>query len=425
MTAAASKPVTLGLSPSFGFGDRIGLATPGHVEAMKRAGAGILPIYAQQSIREMQRTSRTAQQVMRDAQYGMTLAGWTGPAGADADHLKTTDDVDVTVAAGFTFFTIDPSEFVDPQAGNYQAMVLGQKVAALGDQVGWLDQYRGRSIQLRTGTRVDLTEEACLRAAVKYGVAVNHALRMAEHIGNCNRAQGRDFEIELSVDETPQPTTLAEHYIIADQCLERGMPLVSLAPRFVGDFEKAIDYRGDLVALSQSLADHAAIADMLGPYKLSLHSGSDKLSMYAILARATRGRFHVKTAGTSYLEALRVVARHDETMFRQLIDFCRGRYDTDKATYHVSATLGSVPPPGEVSSARELERLYLETWPDVPPGRGFTSPGRQILHCTFGSVLTDPQLGPALRDLLQQHSQTYTDVLTDHFTRHLQALTWE
>ena len=90
------------------------------------------------------------------------------------------------------------------------------------------------------------------------------------------------------------------------------MKLVSLAPRYIGDFEKGVDYKGDVAALERSLRDHAAIAEMLGPYKLSLHSGSDKLSMYPALARATKGRFHVKTAGTSYLEALRVVARHDD-----------------------------------------------------------------------------------------------------------------
>src|SRR3954451_13151550 len=100
---------TLGLRPSFGFGDRVGLATPGHVEAMRRAGAGIAPIFAQQSIREMGRTNRTPERVMSDALTGARSAGWTGQQGADADHLKTPADVDRTAAAGFTFFTIDPS----------------------------------------------------------------------------------------------------------------------------------------------------------------------------------------------------------------------------------------------------------------------------------------------------------------------------
>ena len=128
-----------------------------------------------------------------------------------------------------------------------------------------------------------------------------------------NDAAGRPFELELSIDETRQPTSLAEHYIIADQFRQQGSQLISIAPKFIGDFEKGVDYKGDLGELERSLADHAALARELGPYKLSLHSGSDKLSLYPILARTTNGCFHVKTAGTSYLEALRVVARHDES----------------------------------------------------------------------------------------------------------------
>lgn len=73
-----TKPVTLGLAPSFGFGDRTGLATPGHVAAMLRSGSGIEPIYPQQSIREMFRTSRTPREVMDDALNGMRAAGWQG-----------------------------------------------------------------------------------------------------------------------------------------------------------------------------------------------------------------------------------------------------------------------------------------------------------------------------------------------------------
>jgi hypothetical protein len=422
-----SACVTLGLSPSFGFGDRIGLATPGHVEAMRRSGAGIEPIFPQQSIREMARTRRTPRQVMDDALNGARQAGWTGRIGADADHLKTAQDVDATAAVGFTFFTIDPSDHVDQHADDYDEPTLRAKFAAVAEEIDWIDEqgghrYCGPSIKLPNGTVIELDERACMRAAVKYGRAINHALTLSDHIVRVCHQTGQDFEIELSVDETEQPTTLAEHFIIAESCLRSEMRLVSLAPRYIGDFEKGVDYKGVVAALERSLNDHAAIAELLGPYKLSLHSGSDKLSMYAALARATKGRFHVKTAGTSYLEALRVVARHDAQLFRRLIDFARSRYDQDKATYHVSATLASAPPPSEVVDNAELERLYLENWSDVPRGQGFTNPGRQILHCTFGSTLTDSELGPAVRQVLEQHTDTYTEVLANHFSRHLDAL---
>ncbi|NQU09480.1 hypothetical protein HQ590_01705 [bacterium] len=422
MTTTALTASTLALQPSFGFGDRIGLATPGHVRAARESGAGIAPIFAQQSIREMTRTGRTPDQVMREALTAAAAAGWQGVSGADADHLKTPDDVDQTAAAGFTFFTIDPSAHVDEQADNYDAATLGQKFAAIRDQIDWCGRYQGQSIRLPNGTVIAMTEPAVQRAAVKYGRAINHAVTMARHIAQVTAAAGRDHEIELSVDETPQPTTLAEHYIIADQCLQGGVKLVSLAPRFIGSLEKGVDYIGDPVALEKSLHDHNAVAEALGPYKLSLHSGSDKLSMYTPFARATKGRFHVKTAGTSYLEALRVAALREPKLFRRLVEFSRERYDTDKATYHVHAILTDVPPPNEVAGDRELERLYLELWEQVPPGKGFTFPGRQILHCTFGSVLTHPEFGPALKDCLQQHADAYVEVLAVHFGKHLDAL---
>src|SRR5215217_4913173 len=83
----------LGLGASFGFGDRTGLATPGHVAAWKEAGSGVLPMFAQQSIREMTRTGRSPTDVMGDALKGMEKAGYNGTHGADADHLKTPEDV--------------------------------------------------------------------------------------------------------------------------------------------------------------------------------------------------------------------------------------------------------------------------------------------------------------------------------------------
>ncbi|HBN75021.1 MAG TPA: hypothetical protein DD473_04230 [Planctomycetaceae bacterium] len=413
--------VTLGLAPSFGFGDRIGLATPGHVEAMKRAGGSIEPIFPQQSIREMTRTKRTATQVMSDAMNGAISSGWTGRIGADADHLKTPDDVNVTAEAGFTFFTLDPSGEVDQKADDYSEAQVKEKFEQVKNSAPWYDSYVGKSLQLSTGTKIDLTEEVCMRAAVKYGAAIQKALSLADHIRNVHEKLRREYEIELSVDETDQPTTLAEHYIIADQCLKGEMKLVSLAPRFIGELEKGVDYKGDVDALESSLNDHAAIAELLGPYKLSLHSGSDKISMYPALARATKGRFHVKTAGTSYLEALRVVARHDEALFRRIVRFGRERYDTDKATYHVSATNAEVPDESDLNVTK-LEQVYLERWCDVPQGKGFTEPGRQILHCTFGSTLTDVDLGPAIRSVLESHPDTYKEVLADHFARHLEAL---
>ncbi len=388
---------------------------------MRRAGSGISPIFAQQSIREMTRTGRSPQQVIEDVQHALLAAQWQQPHGADADHLKCEADVERTAAAGFTFFTIDPSDHVQERADDLAGAELEQRFAAIRSHAPWYDAYLGREIFLDTGRTITFDAASLQRAAVKYGTALEFAIGLAAHIAKVQKSAGRDFEIELSIDETPQPTTLAEHWIIADQCLRSGMKLVSIAPRFVGDFEKGVDYIGNVAQLEASFADHAAIARQLGPYKLSLHSGSDKLSVYPALARATGGRFHVKTAGTSYLEALRTVALCAPALFREICEFSRSRYEIDRATYHVHATLESVPGVDEVDDAR-LRRIYLEDWQGVPPGRGLSEPGRQILHCTFGSVVTHPHFGNALRQCLSEHANMYTDLLAEHFCRHLAAL---
>jgi tagaturonate epimerase len=110
------RPRPLGPSTSAGFGDRLGLATPGHVRALRAAGGELAPIFAQQSIREMERTGRSPQEVLDDTALGVFAEGWKEGFGADADHLKTTEDIDACVAAGYTFFTFDPGEYVDAAA---------------------------------------------------------------------------------------------------------------------------------------------------------------------------------------------------------------------------------------------------------------------------------------------------------------------
>ena len=405
----SQPPQPLGLEPSFGYGDRLGSATPGHLEAHLAHGAGISPIFAQQSIRELERTDRSPADVMDTAVRALSAEAFDGDWGADADHLKTTADIDATASAGYTFFTIDPSDHVDTAANDYDPATLQERFEAVRPEIDWIDVYVGQVVRL-DGVEIEFDETTVRRAAVKYGRAITHSRLLAGHIREVTERLGRLHEIELSVDETPQPTSLAEHFIIADQCLNTGMNLVSLAPRYIGAFEKGIDYRGDLGILERSLAGHMAIVRELGPYKLSLHSGSDKLSIYPIFARVTGGLFHIKTAGTSYLEALRVVARHDPALFARIVEFSWGRFEADRATYHISSELHLVPPPGDLG-VPDLEVVYLNR-----------DSGRQILHVTFGSVLKDPALGPAVADLLDAEPATHRHVLAAHFGRHLRAL---
>jgi hypothetical protein len=423
MTAPSNLILPLGEGPSFGFGDRIGNATPGHVEAMRQAGEGVLPVFAQQSIREMQRTGRTPDGVMHDALAGMRAAGWTTGTGTDADHLKTTADIDATVAAGFRLFTLDPSAHVVDAAESADADTVRGLASQAGEAAAaWLADRVGSSVELYHGESLVFDEEACLRAVAKLGRAVEAAIELGRHAVDTVARLGEVAELELSVDETETATSPVEHWFAAERFRAAGLPLRCIAPRFPGSFEKGIDHLGDRPTLLTSIARHAAIARALGGHKLSLHSGSDKLSVYGPLAGATGGRFHVKTAGTSYLEALRVAARRDPALFAEVVRFARARFAVDRATYHLSATLSDAPDPGECGDPAALEQHYLGDWSSVPDGHGFTGLGRQIVHCTFGSVLGDADLGSRLRALLDAEQALHTELLADHFSRHLRAL---
>lgn len=400
------NPAPLGLRTSAGFGDRLGLATPGHAQATE--GTGVAPVFAQQSVRENARTGRTPQQVLDDARWGVFQAGWRNPWGADADHLKTPDAIAPFVTAGYSFFTIDPGDHVDPLADTDSERALRAKVEALP----WIQldsapddlaaRFLGRAFDLGDRT-LSFDEQTLLRAAAKYGRALAHIARMSEALRALTG--GAAVDLEISVDETETPTTIHEHLFLATELRRLGVVWVSLAPRFVGRFEKGVDYIGDLSALERDLAGHAAVMRSISGYKLSLHSGSDKFSVYPLAARHAGKAVHLKTAGTSYLEALRVWAEVEPAAFRTVLDFARARYEADRVTYHVSADLREVP------AGDTLED-------DALPGLLDQFAARQVLHVTFGSVLD--RFGERLRAALRAHENRYHALLRQHFARHLE-----
>ena len=401
-------PQPLGQQTSFGFGDRIGLATPGHVAAMRAVGGSIAPIYAQQSVRENSRIGRTPQQVMDDAAWGVLQTGWRDPWGADADHVKEVAHVAPFVAAGYTFYTIDPSDHVDNAAQTDSPEVLRQKA----DQLPWAlletdyaalrERYCRAAFDL-AGYTITFDEETLLRALGKYGRAVANTLvitaEIKRQIGN------RPFDLEMSVDETDTPTSAHEHFFIANELLRRAVPVVSLAPRFVGKFQKGVDYMGDLAEFEAELGKHVAIMQHFNRYKLSIHTGSDKFSIYGIVHRQASGLVHVKTAGTSYLEALRVLTQVNPTLFRRILTLGHERFAKDRKTYFLDCDQAKVPHSDDLGDA-DLSAL-LEQFD-----------ARQLLHVTFGSALDE--YGAKLKAVLAANERAYDAVLVTHFRRHLE-----
>ncbi|MBC7221282.1 hypothetical protein H5T55_07460 [Candidatus Bipolaricaulota bacterium] len=391
-------PRRLPAGPSFGFGDRLGLATPGHARALN--GSRVFPIFAQQSVRENARTGRTFADVLASAVFGALAAGHEEGFGADADHLKGVDDALHAADLGYTFFTCDPSDHVVPvENTDVQARLRG-----LPYWKTWRKEYLGRAFSVG-GRKLRFTEDGLARAAVKYGEAVAFAAQMYRAL---RTRLPHGFDFELSVDETETPTTPIEHLFIALELRQHDVVLASLAPCFPGEMEKAVDYRGDLEAFRDALRAHVAIAQAMGPYRISLHSGSDKFRLYPILAEEAGDLWHVKTAGTSYLVALEIVARFAPALFRDIVRLALSRFATDRASYHVSADPRRMP---------DLERVPDRELPALPAD----CDARQVLHVTFGSVLRS-ELAADLRAALLEHEEEYHQALAAHLGRHLALL---
>lgn len=401
------NPVPLQIRTSFGFGDRIGLATPGHIAALESVGGHIAPIFAQQSVRENTRIGRTPQQVMDDAIWGIFEMGWRGDWGADADHIKEFSHIPPFVAAGYTFYTIDPSDHVDNDAQIDNIETLRSKAQSLPWQqlettyTAMLEEYTAGPVVLN-GLALYYDEQTLLRALAKYGRALAHTLTLAAEIKR--QLDPKHFDLEMSIDETDTPTSAAEHYFIANELLKRNVPVVSLAPRFVGKFQKGVDYIGDLDLFAAELVRHSAIRNYFNAYKLSIHTGSDKFSVYRLVDEAADGHVHVKTAGTSYLEALRVISRKDPELFRKMLDLGHERFAVDRKTYFLDCHPENVPF-GEQLADNELPALLDDF------------DARQLLHVTFGSVLD--VYGDELHAVLRANEALYQAALIAHFRRHL------
>jgi tagaturonate epimerase len=404
------QPVPIGLQPSFGFGDRLGLATPGHVASVKNSQ--FTPLFAQQSIREMNRMNRTPQRVMDDATWGAFQAGWRTKLGADADHLKTLADAELCLAAGFCFFTIDPGESISQSAETGDLLF---RVNALP----WaeLDSNFSSIKKVYSNSKVDLTsystvidQEQVLRFFSTYGSALVQIVRnyrfLSERLGEGS------FDFEVSIDETDLPTKPRDHYLLAKELRRLGIKVTSLAPRFSGRFEKGVDFIGDLKALSSEMRQHAEIAQSEGPYKISLHSGSDKFSIYPIAAEFCKNLIHVKTAGTSYLEAMRTIAIVEPHLFREILQYSTKRYEIDRKSYHVSA---------DETLIKDTRKMTNNELPELLDD--FIV--RQVLHVTFGSVMTEKNetddlvYGSKILELLTDNEPIYQDLLERHFKRHL------
>jgi hypothetical protein len=384
---------------SFGVGDRLGIAAPGHIRIFEQYDA--YPVFAQQSIRELNLTNRTYQDVLDAVSFAVFREGFKKAWGADGDHLKTVKDVEYALSLGFSMITLDCSDHIKPEL-NGDAPALPEHYAA---------KYLGRRFDIGEGQVLEFTGAELGKIVGVYGEAIGFAVDMYRRFFGDGK-YAADFEI--SIDETATPTTPLQHYFVARELTDAGVRFATMAPRFCGEFQKGVDYRGDLSQFEGEIKIHAVIARHF-KYKLSIHSGSDKFSVFPSIGRETGGIFHVKTAGTNWLEAMRVVAAADPGLYRQIHRYALSAFDEARKYYHVTTDLAKIP---DLDSLKDTEL----------PGLFDRDDSRQLIHITYGLILNKKGPGGSyefkdrLYKLWKENGEAYAGALVKHIGKHLDLL---
>ncbi|HDK26259.1 MAG TPA: hypothetical protein ENG48_04100 [Candidatus Atribacteria bacterium] len=405
------NPSFCGLRTSFGTGDRLGIATPAHLQAFAGAGKDIFPVLAQQSVREMERTERNWQSVLDDAIWGCFEAGYLGPFGADADHVKEIKDLKDAVDCGYTMFTLDPSDFIRNGIKRLSRQELEQIYNQIPDSKKMEDLYLGKSYKIK-GQKLIFDEELLEEIIFTYSEALNHVVECYQFLKSYKKG---DFDLEISVDETPTVTSPLAHLFIVLELRRRGVDFQNLALHFLGDWQKGIEYIGDIKQFAREFSLHAAIAKNIGGYKLSLHTGSDKFSVYPIFTQEPEGLYHIKTAGTSWLEEVKVVAMKNPDLYREIHRFALENFEKDRASYNLTTDLSRIPDIDTIADD-ELVNLFKQ------------NDSRQLIHITYGSILRakDCEGKYIFKDriykvLFQYEEEHYREV-SNHIKRHLELL---
>ena len=387
-------------SRSFGVGDRLGIATPGHIDLVK--DKDVFPVFAQQSVRELNLTNRSFEDVLDAASFAVFQEAYKKGFGADGDHLKTVKDVEYALSLGYSMITLDCSEHIKNDLSPLKAPALAKQYS---------EKYLNRQFDIEDDIRLVFTETDLQQCVAIYADAITFAADIYKRFFSSGKYEA-DFEI--SIDETISVTTPLQHFFVARELLDSGVSFVTIAPRFCGEFQKGIDYIGNISQFESEIKIHAAIARRLG-YKLSIHSGSDKFSVFPAIGRETRGLFHVKTAGTNWLEAMRVSAATDPSLYREVHAYALSAFGEAKKYYHVSTDLSKIP---DLSGIRDEDL----------PGLFENTNARQLIHITYGLILSkkNPDGSFTFRDRLyklwQDHEEEYRRALVKHIGKHFELL---
>jgi tagaturonate epimerase len=403
---------------SVGVGDRFAHQTRPQLRACVLAaqqGIDVIPVW-NKSNREHTIIGSEPASVRSSADAAVQALRWTKPYFCDADHINL-NTVDRYLEP-CDFYTIDVADYIGKPA---EPSSIEAFVSAHAELIGTTRLHD-------TSETITITSDQLSRTAAKFLYAVQEAGKVYRKIGS---AKGKgNFVAEVSMDETDSAQTPDELLIILVAIADEGIPIQTIAPKFSGRFNKGVDYVGDVAQFKREMAlDMAAIQHAVARYglapnlKLSVHSGSDKFSIYAAIHQCMKQYntgIHLKTAGTTWLEeliglaeaggpALALAKEIYAEAFAHCEDLC-GPYATV-----IDIAPDKLPAPATVDAWTSDQ--FTSALRHDPSNPAYNPSFRQLLHVGFKIAA---KMGRRYIDLLEANEAVIAKNVTENlYTRHI------
>lgn len=406
---------------SIGVGDRFAHQAKAQLTAVKKAeelGIQIIPVW-NKSFREHQIIHSEPEGTRKEADIAVKSLDWKHPYFVDADHvgLKTIDHF----TASCDFFTIDVADFIGKKTEDKNINTFVQKNK----------KYIGAFDVKGLYEKIEITESLIHNVAAKYLFAVEEAGRVYRHLLE-KKGEG-SFVVEISMDETDEPQTPIEILFILAAIAEEKIPIQTIAPKFSGRFNKGVDYVGDVAKFSREFEEDLAVIKYainefhLSPnVKLSVHSGSDKFSIYNSIKNAIKkmdSGVHLKTAGTTWLEELIGLASAEGEGLQIAKEVYRnafGRFDELCGPYKTVIDIDTkcLPSPDEVD--KWDGKKYAATLRHDQSCKDYNPNFRQLLHVGYKVAA---EMGDRYLNALKKYEDIIAEnVIENLFDRHIKKI---
>lgn len=407
---------------SFGVGDRFAREGVSQLKALLKAekefGVHFVPVW-NKSNREHQIVHTEPMSTRAEADAAVKALGYTGQYFVDADHINM-NNVDRFIDAS-DFFTIDVADYIGKPADPKDVDAFVKDNA----------RFIGSLAIPGIAEPFEVSEAQVRAIADRYLFAVQEAGRIYRHIAE-KKGEG-NFVTEVSMDEVNDPQTPVEILFILSALASQKVPAQTIAPKFTGRFNKGVDYRGDVKQFEKEFEEDLLVIDfavkefgLMDNLKLSIHSGSDKFSIYPIMGRLIQKYdkgIHIKTAGTTWLEeniGLAVADPEALKLAKKIYINALGRMAELTVPYAtvIDVDVNALPTPEEVEKwdADTYARTMRHNQADPLYNPSF----RQLIHVSYKIAA---ELGDEYYPALEKHTDVIGEQVIENLCeRHIRRL---